>query len=389
MKISYINSYDILDSSTWIKTRTGFMKAGFNIAKSLKKQGLEVNNFTLSPPITRFYRIKRGFYQLLLKQKYYWYGDFFINQNYSHQMSKILLSENSDIVLFFENYLPIGNLNCKQSIVLWFDTTLAGLIDFYPYLTNLCRETKSNIYAMEKASLNKADLAIFSSDWAAKTAIDTYGIKSSKVKVIPWGANLETMRTTADVEYLINLRNPNTCKLLFIGIDWNRKRGNFALKVAKELNEKGLKTELLIVGCKPIIEQKLPDFIKIIGFIDSSTIQGREYLKQIFALSHFLILPTLADCSPHVLIEANSYGIPCLSNHVGGIPTIIKDNINGKAFPKNSSYLDYCNFIMSIMKNYSQYRQLALSSFNEYKNRLNRSASARSFEQLLEKFLKP
>jgi glycosyltransferase involved in cell wall biosynthesis len=171
--------------------------------------------------------------------------------------------------------------------------------------------------------------------------------------------------------------------LLFLGIDWFRKGGNVALEVAKKLNNSGLNTELTVVGCQPIVEGSLPDFVKPLGFIQKSTPEGKNKIYQLIANSHFLILPSLADCTPIVFCEANSLGVPCVSRKVGGIPSIIKDDLNGKLFDKDSDSTEYCEYIYNLFMNYSEYQNLALSAFHEYESRLNWKVAGEKIKELL------
>ncbi len=236
---------------------------------------------------------------------------------------------------------------------------------------------------MEQSALNKCELVVLASEWAAQTAIDIYGINPSKVKVVPWGANVTCNRTIDDINNAIKARSTTSCKLLFIGVEWLRKGGDVALEIAKGLNRMGLKTQLQVVGCQPKINESELNFVSIKGFIDKSTSEGLNEFNRLMAESHFLILPTLADCSPHVLIEANSFGVPCLTTNTGGIPTIIKNDFNGKTFAVDANIADYCSYIVSKLENYSDYERLAVSSFNEYQDRLNWNISAQAVKQLL------
>ncbi|MEO1100149.1 MAG: glycosyltransferase family 4 protein [Bacteroidota bacterium] len=236
---------------------------------------------------------------------------------------------------------------------------------------------------MEKLAIQKSEFAIYSSHWAAQTAIDYYHADPAKVRVIPFGANIESNFTHSDIKELIDARPSTVCKLLFIGVDWFRKGGDKALEVAKALNLAGLQTELTLVGCGPDQELPLPGFVKSLGYISKFTQAGQDKVSQLIAESHFLILPTLADCSPIVLCEANAFGVPCLTTNVGGIPTIIHPGSNGQMFDATSSSDSYCDYITHLFSNYSLYKELALSSFEEYKTRLNWAQAGTLLKDLL------
>ena len=180
---------------------------------------------------------------------------------------------------------------------------------------------------------------------------------------------------------LISNRSFNKIKLLFIGVDWQRKGGANAVSVANMLNERGIKTELHLVGCDPKID--LPDFVVLHGFISKQSKDGLNKLKRLFLQSHFLIVPSLAEAFGIVFAEASSFGVPSLATNVGGIPSAVRDGINGKLFPLSASPKEYCDFIISTIQSKEKYVALALSSYKEYKERLNWDTSGKILGDLI------
>jgi glycosyltransferase involved in cell wall biosynthesis len=380
MKLAYVTNYN----SRSLTTSNEWSGTGYYIAKSLKDSSIPLEHIgPLNDQFTlRILRKYKQYYHGIFKQKYLKNPAPYILKDYAKQITDKLIDINVDLV-FSASSNPISYLYCKQPIVFWADASFASLLDFYPDYSNLCYETISDWHRVEKLAHEKCRLAIYSSDWAAQTAIDFYGVDESKIKVVPFGANIEFEYALHDVKELIKARPSKLCKLIFIGVEWYRKGGNVALEVATELNKAGIDTQLTIVGCQPISDDPLPNFVKPLGFISKSTDQGKARLSQLIAESHFLLLPSLADCSPIVLCEANSLGVPCLTSNVGGIPTLVKDNLNGKKFNLNANPLEYCNYISNLFTNYSSYIELALSSFNEYESRLNWNAAGKSVKNLL------
>ncbi len=377
MKLGYVTAFDASDIKQWSGT-------GYYIGQSLKNQSIPLeyigplkDRLTLS--LVR--KSKRHYYELFHK-KYLRDPEPLILKDYAKQVQKKLSNIKADII-FSATTNPIAYLECEQPIIYWADATFAGIQNFYPHYSNLCDETIKNWHLMETLAIQKSKLAIYSSEWAAKTAIEHYNAEPSKVKVVPFGANIESSKTLEEIKYSIEYRPTDRCKLLFLGVDWFRKGGDVAFKVAKSLNASGLSTELTVVGCQPIIDEPLPEFVKPLGFISKYKKEGKEKISQLISESHFIILPSMADCSPIVMCEANSLGVPCITTKVGGIPTIIKDNKNGKLFDLNVNISEYCNYITNLFANYSEYKKLALSAFNEYEFRLNWNVSGRTVKNLL------
>ena len=383
MKLAYVTTYDsrqLTGSNEWSGT-------GYYIAQALKSQSIDMNYIgPLDYPVhfKAIKKIKRHYYEFLHHKNYQKDPDPQTLKNYARQI-KDRLPKNSQEIVFSATVNPIAYLECDNPIAFWADGTFAGISEFYPHYSNLPKKVANNWHRMERLALEKCNLAIYSSNWAARSAIDFYGADPNKVKVVPFGANIEHSFEYDDIKQAIESRPSNICKLLFLGVDWIRKGGDTAYLVAKQLNELGLKTELTVVGCQPQIDEPIPQFVKPLGFIKKSTSEGKEQLNKLILESHFLILPSLADCTPIAFPEANSLGVPCLSTGVGGIPTIVRDDENGKLFAPHSNIQDYCDYIQQLFSNYSQYKSLAYSSFNTYKSRLNWQIAGQKAKELLSK----
>ncbi|HEY9601122.1 MAG TPA: glycosyltransferase family 4 protein [Allocoleopsis sp.] len=380
MKVAYVTEYDAGDISKWSGT-------GYYITKSLKNQGLSLDY--LGPLVEKYsllFKGKQGFYRYLMRKRYWRDREPLILRHYAQQVARKLSTLKPDLVLS-PGTVPIAHLESDRPVVFWTDATFAGLIDFYAKYSNLCQETIENGHKMEQLALDKCQLAIYSSDWAAKTAIENYQVDPSKVKVVPFGANIECDRVFDDIKTIVDSRPSNQCNLLFLGVEWSRKGGNIAINVAEELNKQGLPTKLTIVGCNPIAELPLPDFVTTLGFVSKTTEGGLRTIQKLLTEAHFLILPSKAECYGIVFCEANSFGVPCLTTNVGGIPTIIQDDLNGKTFDKEAKVKDYCAYIFNLFSDYSQYKELALSSFKEYQCRLNWSVAGKTVKKLLKELV--
>ncbi|MGB3757391.1 MAG: glycosyltransferase family 4 protein [Rivularia sp. (in: cyanobacteria)] len=381
MKLAYVTAYNPFDIKKW----SGL---GYYIGQSLEKQSIPIEY--IGPLKDRFIhgvvkKSKRHYYELFHK-KYLKNPEPLILKDYANQVQEKLSHIKADII-FTPTVNPITYFECEQPIVFWADATFAGIQNFYPHYSNLSEETINNWHLMETLALQKCQFAIYASDWAAKTAIDNYKADPAKVKVVPFGANLEINHTISEVKDFIEAKPINKCKLLFLGVDWFRKGGNVAFEVTKALNQSGLNTELTVVGCEPIIYEPLPDYVKPLGFINKSTPEGKQKIRNLLAESHFLILPSRAECFGVVFCEASSFGVPSLATNAGGIPTAVKDDINGKLFELNADISEYCKYISNMFANYSEYKKLALSAFNEYESRLNWTVAGRTVKNLLSECL--
>lgn len=324
-------------------------------------------------------RLKDMYYQRLLKGKSGKYIPFyepFTLKAIGKEVSDKLKGTNAEIV-FSPGAIPISYLDTNLPIVMWSDATFAVMHNYYSQFSGFCKSTVKSCHAYERNVMKRLAIAIFSSEWAAQSAIKDYGAKKEQVRIISYGANIAETRNWADIKPMIKSRGRELCRLLFIGQDWYRKGGNTAVEVAKKLKELGTPVELTIVGCNPPDGTQLPDYIKVKGFIDKSKPEGSAYIEKLYSESHFFLLPTIAECTPIVFSEANSYGMPVITTNTGGIPSVIRDEVNGKMFGNNMAPEECAAYLQNCFNEPERYDQFAESSFNEYIERLNWKVSIR------------
>ncbi len=378
MKLAYVTDHNVADIHQW-------SGVSHFVARTLEKQGIsldyvEVANHSLVFHITS--RIKRVYHRLRGKN-YLPSRDLRQARLYASQIQQHRSLPQVDVI-FAMSTIPVSFLDSPQPIVFWTDATFAGMQDFYPSFSHLPPETIRNGNTIEQAALDRCRLAIFSSKWAAQSAVNNYRVDPAKVKVVPFGANLNSEYSLDEIKTIIRSRCSTTCKLLFNGIDWVRKGGEIVLEAACRLHDQGIPVELSIVGCTPPLD--LPDYINVFGYLSKATEAGRRKLDQLYRESHFLVVPSRAESYGLVFTEASAFGVPSLATRVGGIPEIIQDGKNGQTFPLDSPGSVYAEYISNYWSRPDQYEDLALSTFREYQARLNWQKSGELVKDLLEEY---
>jgi glycosyltransferase involved in cell wall biosynthesis len=374
LNVSYITKNDTRNIHSWSGIE-------YHLSKSLEKQDI---NFELIGNLQNrfdFLFKAKQFVYALRGRKFLRDREPLITKYYAEQVMK-RISTKADLI-FSTSTLPVAYVKSKLPTVIYTDSTFGGMLDYYTAFKGLCNETIKHGHELEKRALDKCSIAIFSSAWAAETAMTHYGTPPDKIRVIPFGANLTENRTLGDIKKIISAKSTSVCKLVFIGVDWDRKGGALALETAKILNENGLKTELHIVGIEKLSLNPVPDFVINHGFVSKSTKAGKALINKVFQYCHFLILPTKADCTPIVFSEACSFGLPCISTQTGGITSIIRDEENGKTFPLTSQAKEYADYIHGKFQIFSAYKSLSLSSFGDYENRLNWKTASKKIAEIL------
>jgi len=378
MKIAYVSTFDARLVQSWSGT-------GYIIAKELERQGVDISYVgPLSEKNGLFYKAKQLFYREILKKRHIRQAEPAILHHNALQISEQISIINPDIILSIWAY-PIAFLECKQPIVFIADATFPLMHDYYNEYTNLSTTTINNISKLEKSDMDRSAAVIYSSNWAAQSAINDYGISPNKVHVIPFGAIINSVPTKNDVENFIENRvNSDVCNLLFLGVDWERKGGRIAYNTLLELLKKGMKVQLTVCGCIPPDEFSHSK-MQVIPFLDKSNNNDSEQFTTLLRESHFLLLPTRKEAYGLVFCEASAFALPSITTDTGGVGEIIQNGINGYTLPFSSDAIEYAELISTLWINKEEYYNLSQSSYNEFTTRLNWDFASEQIKIILEK----
>jgi glycosyltransferase involved in cell wall biosynthesis len=360
------------------------MGNAYYMAKALQDQGLELDFVgPLSNPGNLAARLRELYYTRVRKKRFLRYAEQSSLRQLADEVSRLLEGRRFDVVLS-NMARNVALLDTAAPMVTWRDATFAGALEIHRDFHHTAAVSIAAGHAMERAALQRCRLSIFRSQWAARSAIDYYGADPQRVAVIPTGGNREPPGTAQEVRSWIAERSDAVCKLLFVGVQWKGKGGPLAVDVARELAAAGRRVELTIVGCTPELDGPAPDFVKVVGYLNVGTSEGAATLARLWRESHFLLLPTTVDTYGNVFPESNAFGVPCLTTDLAGIPSIIRDDVNGRMFAAEAPAGEYCRVIEHYMAHPNAYREFALSAFNEYDTRLSWTVAGRHAKQLLE-----
>ena len=328
--------------------------------------------------------LKREYYQRVRGLRYFPRRDRRLVRDYPRQIFRRLKGANAQIIFspMSPASQPVAYLEAKQPIVIWTDTTFAGSLDFYTATMrkNLCAETLRDGLENERMALNRSALAIFYTEWAARDAIRYYNLDPAKVRVIPPGPGVDAQFTFEEARQMVRARPKDRCRLLFVGMEWERKGGDIVIEAAKQLNAAGLPTELMLVGC-PRPKKPLPEFVHALGYIDRAT------LDELHKTSHFMFVPTRAEALGLVFLEASAFAMPSIGTDVGGVPEVIKSGVTGATFPLSAGAGEYAAYVEDLFANYHRYEPMALAAFGDFQTRLNNRAAAESVVNAMRELL--
>ena len=298
------------------------------------------------------------------------------------------LARASDGVVFCPSTLPISWLETDLPVTFCADAPLAAMLNYYDSFSRLAPSQLRFAEEAEAAALHRANLAIYPSAWAAQSAIRSYGIDPSKVAVIPFGANFGKKNRRESVEEWINERPMDELRLLFVGKEWQRKGGSLVIETARLLIGQGLRVHVDIVGAAPPARE-IDSFVTCHPVLSYSDPAQKAQLEALFRRVHLFFMPSRAEAYGLVYCEANAFGLPCIATTTGGAAEIVREGVNGYALPLEADATAYAEVIRRAVDSEAHYRQLALSSYDEFSRRLNWSTFCQQFLQLVERRVLP
>ena len=323
------------------------------------------------------------YWRIRHRRRYLRYCNERLLQGYARQIERRLASAPPADAVFSVSTWLLAFLRTDLPTVLYTDACFSALLGFYESFSNLAPASVFEGHLVERLALNRCSRVIYSTSWAARAAQDAYDVDPAKTHVVFYGAGFHDPPDPADVAALIRARNPASCSLLLVGVDWKRKGADVAVAAVSALQARGCNARLTIVGCRPPPGRTLPPFVEVIPFLDKETAEGRRQLHRLYRRSHFFILPSRAEASAVVFSEAGAYGLPSLASEVGGLSSIIVNNLNGRLFSADAPGEAYADYLLALVRNPLRYRALARQSLEESVSRLSWKVSGPRLAEIL------
>lgn len=318
-RCAYLTYYDARNLRYW-------SGSGRRIMEAVERAGVEVQNVFCDPPTTPWERLLRFTHRKMGK------GDPTfrrasrlrrIGTGLDHQLQaqpwSFLLSPGTFQCAYLKHPAPL---------VYWIDGTFRVMHGYYEGLSHLSHRKVRENEAIEAMALSRAAKVVCSSEWVRRSVVDDYHVAESDTIVLPFGANLDTPPTDAEIAARPP-REGRATRALLVGVEWARKGCDDAIQAVGILRDKGMDIELHIAGCKPPAGRTVPPFVHLHGFLDKSSQEGRDRIHQLFLASDLFLLPTRAEAFGIVFCEAAAYGLPVVAYRTGGVPSVVESGRTG------------------------------------------------------------
>lgn len=372
MKIGFYSSSQLEDKRNW----SGTMYKMYEQMSQLGHKVEWIPKLTLSENEEKRYKNLENWFQKIFKRGYNQHINIYKARIIAKKVDKYLKNKNFDVIFVPTAINDFALTITKISIIYLNDANVGQLLNYYPYYSGFGWLSKKETMLVEKKMLKKATINIFSSKWAADYAVNHYGIEREKVKILKFGANLTIPENWQFVKDL-----HNEIIFLFLAVDWIRKRGNLAYETLKILKEKGYNVKMQIIGCNPAIEE---DWVSIIPFLNKSNPDEFREIQNHLLSSHFLFVPTKADCTPIAFCEAAGYGLPVISTDTGGVSAHVINGYNGCLLSPEAQANDYADEIEKLLCLPQKVKEYSVNARALYDKELNWKNWGKEFSKILE-----
>lgn len=373
LRIAYVTVADPKDRKSW----SGII---YCMARALEKHCGDIFCVgPLSPFSLNLGKAIRLGVRLLKGQLYLHTHTASASKKFGKMAARRMSRQTVDVVFAPAGSEAIAHLRTEVPIVYLSDTTCRLLHSYYPGFKSLLPSHLRAADQIEQLAIQNSRRLVYGSSWAARSAIKDYHADPAFVHVVPFGANFDGPPPREDV-----LKSPlrDRCRLLFVGVNWERKGGKIAFETLLELERLGVPAQLTVVGCLPPKGFRHPG-LRVVPFLDKNDPRQREQIYRLYQESHFFILPTRADCSPIVISEANAFGLPVLSTDTGGVPEAVRNGLNGFVLPLEARGDQYAVRLRDIFNDCASYEALRASSRGEFDSRLNWDAWGEQIREIL------
>ncbi len=370
IKIAYLTVDDPKDYLSWSGLKLNMYKTLLSIGCKVDFIG-PLKNFRRAPyvilrEILNNFNIKYDSERKILLSKYY-----------AKKIEKKLSKKKYDLIFTSDTYL-VSYLKTDLPIILWLDVTYKTYFQHYFSKNKKHKSSFLEANKLEERSLKRSNEIILTSKWASNEAIKNYALSSKKIKVIPFGSNINHSFINKKSN---KKRNYSVCNLISVGVDWKRKGMDKSIEVVKEMNLMGLKTNLTIVGAKT--KKKLPNYVNMTGFLNKNNLIDRKKLIKIYQYSDFHILLSSYEACGVVFSEASSFGLFNITHDVGGISGVVKNNENGHRFKTVSNCKTIAKYIIKKFRNNKDFIKSRINSKKYFDKYLDWNVNSKILKKLI------
>jgi glycosyltransferase involved in cell wall biosynthesis len=186
---------------------------------------------------------------------------------------------------------------------------------------------------LERRVIGKLAGIVFVSE-GQKKKLESFGIQGRKSWVVHNAVSVDSLRKGEETEMrgiiFERLGIPKNSKMVVTAGRLSPEKGHrFLVEAIGKMGKKAKNTFFIFCGegpCKKDLEKQAHE----LGIYERCRFPGfRRDLQEIFQVMDLMILPSLTEGLPNVILEAFAYEKPVVATAVGGVSEVVEDGKNG------------------------------------------------------------
>lgn len=204
------------------------------------------------------------------------------------------------------------SLSTDAPIISFDDMTVAqALRQSGPPYDSLSPGAAQRWRARQRRFYQRARGCCATSTWTAESMREDFGIPASKIHVVGVGHNIDPGRVERDW---------SVPRFLFVGADWERKRGEACVEAFATIHGEHPGATLDLVGGHPRVDA---EGVTGHGSLPLNSEQGRRRYAELLHRATCFLMPSTYEPFGIAYVDAASTGIASIGTTVGGAPDAI------------------------------------------------------------------
>ena len=184
-----------------------------------------------------------------------------------------------------------------------------------------------DVYEIEKAGMETADLVVAVSDFTKRIIVSEYGISEKKIRVVHNGIDETTApHGGAELPRLRALKAAGNKLVLFLGRVTLQKGPDYFIRAAKKVLERNPKVFFILSGSGDM-HGAMMDLAARIGLADkllfTGFLDGPEK-HEIYSSADLFVMPSVSEPFGITSLEAMRLGTPVLISKQSGVSEVVK-----------------------------------------------------------------
>jgi len=272
------------------------------------------------------------------------------------------IQEYNPDIIFSKYSAPMVFSKITKPFVYMCDSTIQWTKKYWPEFSKIGYEIMER---WEEKSIKECDRIMTFSHENADIIRRHYHKDLEKIKVMPIPAYIP-QSFIPPKESLSNTIGKEL-QLLFVGKRYHLRGTDIAIKVVELLNKNGIPAKLKIAGMKG----KNGQYVEFMGIYDKENPQELADYYHCFESADLLLHPSRFHAAGIVISEAAAFGVPTITNAVGGLGTSVLHNQTGIVLPEGSKPEAYVRAIIDLIHNPKKYKEYQIVARERFDKELN------------------